>query len=55
MFSIVDSYIYGNMLYTILTIWILPNWLLLYLNITTNPVETVEPINLANIQLKKKQ
>ena len=54
-FSIVDSYIYGNMLYTILTVWILPNWLLLYLNITTNPVETVEPINLANIQLKKKQ
>ena len=55
MFSIVDSYIYGNMLYTILTVWILPIWLLFYLNITTNPTDAAEPINFTNIQLKKKQ
>ena len=55
MFSIVDSYIYGNMFYTILTIWILPSWLLLYLNITTNPVDPVQPIDFANIHPKKKQ
>ena len=55
MFSIVDSYIYGNKLYTILTVWILPNWLLFYLNITTNPTQSVEPLDFTNIKLKKKQ
>ena len=55
MFSIVDSYIYGNMLYTILTVWILPSWLLFYLNITTNPQDTVQPIDFTNIHPKKKQ
>ena len=55
MFSIVDSYIYGNMFYTILTVWILPSWLLFYLNITTNPVDPVQPIDFANIHPKKKQ
>ena len=36
MFSIVDSYIYGNMIYTILSVWILPSWILFHLNISTN-------------------
>ena len=38
MFSIVDSYIYGNNIFTILSIWILPSWIMFHLNITTNAV-----------------
>ena len=38
MFSIVDSYIYGNMIYTILSVWVLPSWIMFHLNITTNTI-----------------
>jgi len=32
-FSVVDRYIYGSLLYSLLTVWVLPPWLLLYLAI----------------------
>ena len=34
MFSIVDSYIYGHAVFSILVLGVLPAWVLLHLNIT---------------------
>ena len=33
----VDRYIYGSLLYSLLTVWVLPPWLLLYLAIFSPP------------------
>ena len=55
MFSIVDSYIYGNKVYTILTLWVLPSWLLLHLNIATGPITDTEEAFLVPSQWTKKQ
>ena len=35
MFSVVDSYIYGNVLYSMATMCLLPIWIVLYLIIFT--------------------
>ena len=55
MFSIVDSYIYGNKVYTILTLWVLPSWLLLHLNIATGPTADTEEAFLVPSQWTKKK
>ena len=55
MFSIVDSYIYGNKVYTILTLWLLPSWLLLHLNIAAGPGTHTEEAFLVPSQWTKKQ
>ena len=43
MFSIVDSYIYGNHVYTILSLWILPSWILFHLNIASSSSQPSSP------------
>ena len=39
-FSIVDSYIYGNVVYSILTVWVLPSWLLFHLNVASRRIKS---------------
>ena len=55
MFSVVDSYIYGNLVYTILTVWILPSWILFHLNIASSYKQTSGISETVISSLKKKQ
>jgi len=49
MFSVVDSYIYGNVLYSMATVCLLPIWIVLYLIVFSEPEQEVK------VETKKNQ